>query len=279
MNPSQRRLTQGVQAAFLYNTVKEDKALTDAVTKAYVNMYAIMGTLEDLCRLVPAAGALVSNAEPVSVCFSVSGGPHAAVTFADGACCLKDDISCEECDIIFEFSSCDDFNGMLAGTVQAAPIKGAEKMDFLAGTFLPLMGLMAKYLSPSEGDMADEAFFSASTTLTLYVIAASIPQLAAHDEISIFSADHTPNGDMLFGVQGGPLVTFRVKDHKISLIKEPTENPCNYQTFANMQVAHEVFSGTADSVAYLGLGLVSMGGLIAISSSIGRIMDRVGIYL
>ena len=41
--------------------MKEECVLVDQKTLAYINMYAVLGTLENLCELDPAAGALLNE--------------------------------------------------------------------------------------------------------------------------------------------------------------------------------------------------------------------------
>ena len=45
--------------------------MTDAKTLAYINMYAVLGTLENLCELDPKASALVADIKPISIGFEV----------------------------------------------------------------------------------------------------------------------------------------------------------------------------------------------------------------
>ncbi len=46
--------------------------MTDTKTFAYINMYAVLGTLENLCELDDKAKEILSGLKkPVSVCFDV----------------------------------------------------------------------------------------------------------------------------------------------------------------------------------------------------------------
>ena len=63
--------------------------MTDAKTLAYINMYAILGTLENLCELDKEASELVKTKKPVSVGLDVKGGPSATLTFANGRCRME----------------------------------------------------------------------------------------------------------------------------------------------------------------------------------------------
>ena len=48
---------------------------TDTKTMAYINLFGVLGTLENLCALDPNAGALLTNKKPLSIGFEVKGAP------------------------------------------------------------------------------------------------------------------------------------------------------------------------------------------------------------
>ena len=49
---------------------------TDTKTMAYINLFGVLGTLENLCALDPNAGALLTNKKPLSIGFEVKWGPR-----------------------------------------------------------------------------------------------------------------------------------------------------------------------------------------------------------
>ena len=90
--------------------------MTDSRTMAYINMYAVLGTLENLCELDSKAKELISGMKkPVSIGFTVTDGPSATITFSSKGCRMEDGL--KDCDIKIPFSSCEKFNGMIDGTV------------------------------------------------------------------------------------------------------------------------------------------------------------------
>ena len=40
--------------------------MTDSRTLAYINLYAVLGSLENLCELAPEASSLLTNKKPIS---------------------------------------------------------------------------------------------------------------------------------------------------------------------------------------------------------------------
>ena len=45
--------------------------MIDQKTLAYINLYAVLGTLENLCELAPEASSLLTNKKPISIGFEV----------------------------------------------------------------------------------------------------------------------------------------------------------------------------------------------------------------
>ncbi len=251
--------------------------LTDAKTLAYINMYAILGTLENLCELDPQARALLKNKKPVSIGFVVKGGPSATLTFKNGYCRMTDKV--DKCDILIPFGSCEKFNGMIDGTVTPIPCKGFSKIGFLLKSFVPLTDLLTKYLRATPEDLADEKFFEISTSLMLYTIAVALSQIGNNDEIGKFSADHIVDGDIKVAITGGPAATIRVCNHRMITIKKAPENYRAIMEFTSMRLARDLFDGNVNAVACIGQGSIIMGGMISMVDNVNRILDRVALYL
>ena len=53
--------------------------LMDAKTLAYINMFGVLGTLENLCEIVPEAAEIIKDQKPISIGFDVKGGPAATL--------------------------------------------------------------------------------------------------------------------------------------------------------------------------------------------------------
>ena len=60
---------------------------------AYINMYAVLGTLENLCELDDKAKEILSTLKkPVSLAFEVKDGPAATITFTSAGCRMEDGV-------------------------------------------------------------------------------------------------------------------------------------------------------------------------------------------
>lgn len=265
---------------FYFNNLKffkEECVLIDQKTLAYINMYAVLGTLENLCALDPAAGALLKNKKPISIGFEVKGGPSATLTFKNGKCRMEQGVGA--CDIKLPFGSCEKFNGLLDGTVTPIPSKGFQHIKFLLKEFTPLTDLLAKYMRPDPADLEDEDFFIISTSLMFYTITVAIAQIANNDDVGIFTAKLIADGDIEMSIVGGPAATLRAKNGRIVTIKCAPENPRAVMRFSSMKLARDLFDGKVNAVASIGAGKISMKGMISMLDNLNRLLDRVALYL
>ena len=63
--------------------------MIDQKTLAYINLYGVLGTLENLCELAPEVPSILTNKKPISIGFDVKGGPKATITFNNGKCRME----------------------------------------------------------------------------------------------------------------------------------------------------------------------------------------------
>ena len=252
--------------------------MTDSKTLAYINMYAIFGTLENLCELDENARALLKNKKPLSIGFDVKNGPAATLYFKNGYCRLEDGCN-PKATIRIPFSSCEKFNGMIDGTVTPIPTKGLLHIGFLLKSFMPLTDLLTKYLRPDPKDLEDKAFFETSTKLMFYLITVALSQIGNRDEIGCFSAHLIPDGVIKMSIKDGPAAGIRVCDHHMVTIKKNPEKYRAIMEFESIELARDLFDGKVNSVACIGEGTIAMGGMINMIDNVNRILDRVALYL
>ncbi len=251
--------------------------LMDSKTLAYINMYAIFGTLENLCELDSEASALLKTSKPVSIGFEVKDGPSATLYFKNGKCRMEQ--GCGACDVKLPFSSCEKFNGLIDGTVTPIPSKGFLHIKFLLKNFLPLTDILTKYLRPSEEDLKDPVFFEKSTTLMLNTIGVAIAQIGNNDEIGKFSAHYIPDGSVYLGIKNGPGVEIACKDHRLITLKRIPEKYRASMIFESIETARALFDGKVNALTCIGTGKIEMHGMVNMLDNINRILDRVALYL
>ena len=251
--------------------------MTDTKTLAYINMYAILGAIENLCELDEEASNLVKTKKPVSIGLDVTGGPSATLTFKNGRCRMEQGI--ENCDVLLPFANCEKFNGMIDGTVTPIPLKGYTKLGFLLSKFMPLTDILTKYLRASEEDLKDDKFFEISTKLMFYVITVALSQIGNNDEIGKFSASLIPDGIIDVSIKDCVSATIRVKNSHMVTIKQKPDSFRSQMQFCDIRVARDLFDGKINAIASIGEGLVEMHGLINMIDNVNRILDRVALYL
>ncbi|MCR5523193.1 MAG: hypothetical protein K6F64_06105 [Clostridia bacterium] len=251
--------------------------MIDQKALAYVNLYAVLGALENLCELVPEASAALTNKKPLSIGFEVKGGPSATITFANGKCRMEQ--GCSKCNVKLPFSSCEKFNGLIDGTVTPIPSKGFTHIGFLLKDFTKLTDLLNKYLRPSDEDLKDPDIFRINTEMTLNVIGVAIAQLGNQDEICKFSAAHIVDGSVMIAIKDGPAVEIIAKNHRLLCLKKRPEKYRCSMIFDSYQTANDLFGGKVNALACIGTGKVEMHGLMAMLDNVNRILDRVAIYL
>ena len=251
--------------------------MTDSKTMAYINMYAVLGTLENLCEIDPVASAIISNQKPISIGFDVAGGPKATLYFKNGRCRMEQ--GCSKCDVKLPFSSCEKFNGLIDGTVTPIPSKGFLHINFLLKKFTALTDILSKYLQATEEDLKDPVFFERSTTLMLYTIGVAIAQIGNNDEIGKFSAKYIADGSVMISIKNGPAVELVAKDHRLVTLKQAPEKYRAAMIFDSIETARALFDGNVNALTCIGTGKIEMHGLVSMLDNVNRILDRVALYL
>ncbi|MCL2023355.1 MAG: hypothetical protein FWG82_03175 [Oscillospiraceae bacterium] len=260
--------------------------MVDTRTKAFINLFAVLGTLENLCELVPEASELAQTPKPIAIGFDVKDGPAATLTFKDGKCRMEPGIG--KTNIKLSFNSPAQFNAMIDGANPPISLGLITNMNFMLKQFSPLTDLLSSYMQPDKDDtdgskfkekLKDPKFFEVSTTLMLYTISVAIAQIANNDEIGKFSASNTPDGEIAFNINGGPCASLRVKDSRFLTIKQKSENPRAVMEFENITLARKLFDGEVNALGCIGTGQIAMSGMINMLDNLNRLLDRVVLYL
>ena len=250
--------------------------MTDAKTLSYINLYAILGALSQLCQLDPKAKEILGD-KKIIMKISVKNGPTARLVFDNGSCKVLRGSG--KCNILLNFSSPEKFNGMIDGTVTPIPCKGFTKIGFLLKKFVPLTDLLSKYLRPSEEDLGNEEFFRISTLLTFYVVSEALSQIANHDSVGAASASYIVDGRIKISIGDTVGASIVAENHVLSTVHEMPDEYTSYMIFKDIKLANDLFTGRVNSVASVGQGNIRIGGMISQVDNINRILDRVSMYL
>lgn len=253
--------------------------MIESTALAYVNMYGVLATLENLCELDGESKEIIAKLKKtVSLCFSVKNGPCCTFNFTREGCKMTEGDA--NCNCKMSFSSPDAFNNLINNSKPGMPTKNPILvLTFLLGPFTKLTDRLNTYLRPSEEDMKNREFFEKSTTLTLYTIAGAISALANNDSISKISADYTVDGDISLGIKDAAYITLQVKDKHFTTVKQRCENPRAIMEFADLDLAAGLFAGKVSTINEMCKGTIRLRGMISMLDNVNRILDRVSVYL
>ncbi len=253
--------------------------MKEAKAMAYVNLYGVLSALENLCELDEPAREILSGLKrPVSLCFSVKGGPCATLHFTQYSCRMTE--GSQDCTCSMRFSSPEKFNALIEHNKPGFPGKNPLQLfSFLLGPFSQLTARLTELLRPSEEALRDRAFFEESTILTMYTIAGAISALANTDPISQVSASYTVDGQVSLGIRDVAEATIEVQNHHFTTRKEPAQNPRAVMEFATIDLAYGLFTGQVSTINEMCKGTIRLRGMISMVDNINRILDRVAVYL
>lgn len=253
--------------------------MTETKAMAYVNMYGVLGTLENLCAIDETAKTILAQLKkPVALCLSVKNGPCCTFHFSKEGCRMTEGDA--GCTCKMSFSGPEAFNNLIDHSKPGMPVKNpVQVLAFLLGPFSKLTDRLTELLRPSEEALKDRAFFEKSTILTLYTISGAISALANNDSISKISAEYTVDGEISLGIKDAVSVTLIVKDHHFTTIKEPSKNPRAIMEFATLDLAAGLFAGKVSTINEMCKGTIYLRGMISMLDNVNRILDRVSVYL
>ena len=253
--------------------------MKEAKAMAYVNMYGVLGTLENLCAVDDIAKSILAQLKkPVSLCFSVKNGPFCTFHFTARGCAMTE--GDEGCTAKMQFGSPEAFNALIDSAKPGIPVKNpVQVLTFLMGPFTRLTDRLTQLLRPDPEAMKDRAFFEESTILTLYTISGAISALANHDSISRISAGYTVDGEISLGIRDCAAVTILVKDHRFTTVKKPSAKPRAIMEFASIDLAAGLFAGKVSTINEMCKGTIYLRGMISMLDNVNRILDRVSVYL
>ncbi len=250
--------------------------MIDARTLAYINLYAILGSIPALCEYDAEAKKL-ADVKKISIGFAVKGGPGGTLTFDRGVC--KFSRGCDSCDIKIPFGSPEKFNAMIDGTATPIPVKGFTRIGFLLKNFIKITDILTKYLRATEKDLENKEFFATSTRLMFSVIAGAIAQIGNNDKIGRASASYITDGTIMLSMGEGDYAAIDAKNHILRARMEKPEGYTSYMIFKDMELARALFDGKVNAVACVGKGYIKIGGMISQVDNVNRILDRVAAYL
>ena len=248
----------------------------DAMTMAYINVFAVLGSIPFLCEEEASARALIEK-DTVSLGFAVKNGPHATLFFDKGRVHMEE--GCDKAQIRLDFSTPEQLNGMIDGTFTPFPRKGLLRVGFLLKRFTPLTDILSAYLRAEPEKLEDPVFFEKSTRIMLHLIVSAVAEIGNHEKIGMASASYIPDGTVKVAIGEDFSVGLKAENHRLTAIHETPKEFFSYMKFRDIKTARDLFDGKINAVASVGEGAVRVGGMIPQVDNVNRILDRVALYL
>lgn len=255
----------------------------DNITKAKVNLFAVLRNLEDLCELDPVSKDLIKDVKPTTLVFTVPEVGSASIVFKDGKCTFQRGKAKDAGRLHLWFNSADHFNKLIDGKKTIPIFINVFKVGFLLKQFVALTDRMSYYLQPKPEEkeelLKNPEYFTINTTLTAYTAFFAMSEIANSDFVGKACAKRTQDGVILVEIGGGPSANITVENHKFSSAKGGVELPKATMKFSNMQFAHDLLNGHASSFGGMGSGDFSVHGAVDMLEQMAKLLNVVSEYL
>lgn len=255
----------------------------DNVTKARINLFAVLRNLEDLCELDPAAAEIAKNIKPIAVEFNVPEVGSAVIAFKDGKCTYTRGKG--KAALKLYFTSPEHFNKLIDGEKTIPIFYNVFKVGFLLKEFTQLTDRLSYYLQPKPEEkeklLADEKYFYNNTLLTAYTAFFAMAEIANSDFVGKACAKRTEDGTILcsIGTDEKTAINFTVKNHKYTAAKGRIKDPKAIMQFSCMEFAHKILNGQASSFGGMGSGDFAVFGAVDMLEQVAKLLNVVSEYL
>lgn len=251
--------------------------MPDALTKANINLFAVLRNIEDLCELDEEMKSMIKDKD-ISIQFSVKDGPQGILSFKNGKCSFKKGNG--PCDIKLYFKSPQHFNDMIEGKANPIPLKGFTKINFLKNEFTKITDKLSYYLKPTDKLLKNTSYFKTNTFLTAYAAFFALAEIGNTDRIGKLNASRISDGVISVSVSnGGPAVNITAKGGRLEAQKGIGDSPRAFMTFANMEIANALLNGKLDSYTCIGTGDFHLKGYIPMLDNMNKLLAQVPSYL
>ena len=252
----------------------------DNITKAKINLFAVLRNMEDLCEMDQEAKKLIEG-KKISVGFSVPEVGKAVLKFENGKCTFIPNSF--KASLKLWFTSADHFNKLIDGEKTIPIFCNVFQVGFLLNVFQGLADRLSYYLQPAEDKkdelLKDPDYFRTSTILTAYTAFFAIAQVGNSDKVGKIIAKRMPDCKLLAGVKGEVEINLTIEGHKLTSAKGAIDAPVAEMVFADLEFAHRLLTGEASSFAGMGEGKFEVRGAVGILEQMSKLLDLVSMYL
>lgn len=251
-------------------------------TKAFVNLYAAMGTLEKYVEFDANAKKIASE-QDMTIRFSVSGGPDGLVIFKGGEVSVIPYKKEEgrKVDVILKCFNNEAFNKVVDGKGTPIPLKGFSKvfkyMMKPDQMFNVLTKDMADTMRKTEFKTPEEK--ALTTRLAFYAMVAALAQIANEDEIGQISANAMADGEISVEIKDDSYATILVKDHKLTCIRKKAENPRAFMVFGSIDIIKGLIDNELDAMTCICNGGLELKGYVPMLEQLNKVLNLVPKYL
>ncbi len=249
----------------------------DSVTKAKINLFAVLRNIQDLCSMDEVSKDLIKKLN-ISVSFNVPEAGCGALIFKDGKCEFVAGRSAAQ--LKLWFTSPEHFNNLIDGQKTIPLFINIFKVGFLTGTFIKLTDRLAYFLKPSSPDLLkDKTFFEINTTLTAYTAFFAMCEIGNSDEIGKIVAKRIADGEIACGIPDGLQATIAIKDGHMTAKIGKSEEPRAMMYFSDLEFAHDLLNGKTSSYNGLGQGKFMIKGKVDMLDQMSKLLTMVSHYL
>ncbi|HPD02467.1 MAG TPA: hypothetical protein P5161_05270 [Eubacteriales bacterium] len=249
----------------------------DNVTKAKINLYAVLRNLQDLCSLDEESKNLIRGVN-LKVGFNVNSVGSAVLEFSNGEC--KFVRGKGKAGLQLYFVSAEHFNKLIDGENTIPIFYNVFQVGFLLKTFTKLAERLSYYLKPSSEELFnDPEFLKINTILTAYTAFYALCEIGNSDVVGKITAKRIPDGVINCLITGVIGMNITVKNGVMSAAQGLVDNPHAIMEFFDIQIAHEVLQGKTDTFSGLGQGRFQIRGFIPMLENMAKLLNQVKWYL
>lgn len=248
----------------------------DDITRARINLQAVLRTLEHLPALDPQTADLTAS-RPRTIQFTAPRVATVRLVVGDGH--IHHYIGAGPHTINLLFPTAAAVNKMFDGTGNPLPVKGLTQVKWLTGPFMSITERLSHFLKPTPELLADPTYRAANSTLTLHVAAYAMAQIGNSDSAGRAVASHMPDGDIQLAVRQGPAAVLRCRSHRLRVDDALTTTWRAKMVFADLESAGQVLRGELAPYTAIGRGLIELGGFTPMLDNMNKLLGLVPRYL
>lgn len=251
--------------------------MRDELTMSYINLFAILRNLEELCELDNEARALAES-KNLSIGFNVKNGPQAVLSFSNGKCRFKEGM--DSCSIKLYFTSPAHLNAMFDGKANPIPLKGFTKIGFLKNEFTKLTDRLGYYLKPTDELLYNKDYHRINTILTANTAIFALSQIGNFDRLGRLNAGRMPEG-VLSVYTGDRAISLCVTAKAGRLIPEKRNvlKPRAIMEFMDIDTANMLLNGKIDAYSCIAVGGIQTRGYVPMLDCFDKLLGMVPKYL